>query len=172
VQAETQPLRDSMPSSRSRTQARDGDDSVNQHVADAAAFRGRRSSSTAREPRRPASLKSARGGLTCIPSARPWSGTVIDFDDDDQGYLRWVAAHPRGFVLNVRRRRDPGYVVLHRATCPSISATRVGEAHTGRGFRKVCSVQLEELREAAALAGRHDRSFSKACGLCKPRIKT
>jgi hypothetical protein len=36
-------------------------------------------------------------------------------------YLAWTVAHPDGFVLNVRRRSDADYVILHRASCRSIS---------------------------------------------------
>ena len=28
---------------------------------------------------------------------------MIRFSDDDPGYLSWIAEHPDGFVLNVRR---------------------------------------------------------------------
>jgi hypothetical protein len=37
---------------------------------------------------------------------------MIEFREDDIGYLDWLDAHPSGFVLNVRRNPDPNYVVL------------------------------------------------------------
>ena len=45
---------------------------------------------------------------------------MIRFKDDDLGYLAWIAAHPNGFVLNVRfppdfslRRPAPGELYKH-----------------------------------------------------------
>ena len=94
---------------------------------------------------------------------------MILFDHDEVGYLAWLDAHPAGFVLNVRKRHDPRYVVLHRATCGSISSTKMEHgAYTERGYRKWCGDSVESLREAAQREGRADGSFSKCCGLCQP----
>jgi hypothetical protein len=94
---------------------------------------------------------------------------MIRFEDDDLGYLTWTAAHPDGFVLNVRRVADPDYVVLHRANCGSISNDKqTSGAFTGRDFRKVCSTNIAALESAAEREGRSDGSFSKKCGLCLP----
>jgi hypothetical protein len=94
---------------------------------------------------------------------------MVRFCSDDLGYLAWTAAHPDGFVLNVRRIADPEYVVLHKATCDSISNDRQApEAFTGRAYRKVCADSIQELRDAAQREGRPDRSFSKRCGFCNP----
>jgi hypothetical protein len=94
---------------------------------------------------------------------------MIRFNDDDQSYLAWIAAHPRGYVLNIRHEPDPKYVVLHRATCPSISIDRHAEgAFTARSYRKYYAESVEALVTIAQLQGRADGSFSKRCGLCKP----
>jgi len=61
------------------------------------------------------------------------------FTDDDAGYLRWIANHPNGFVLNIERGERPEYTVLHRATCPSISRNREDGAYTSRNYKKVVS---------------------------------
>jgi hypothetical protein len=75
---------------------------------------------------------------------------MMRFQDDDLGYLTWTAAHPYGFVLNVRRVADPDYVVLHRANCGSISNHKhTSGAFTGRKFRKVCSTNIAALEIAA-----------------------
>ena len=94
---------------------------------------------------------------------------MIEFLDDDVGYLSWIATNPDGFVLNVRRVADPAYVVLHRARCGSISTDkRVPGAYTERDYRKVCATNLTELQLAAKREGRSHGSFSKRCGLCHP----
>ncbi len=43
------------------------------------------------------------------------------FKDDDRGFLRWIAEHPDGFVVNTYRNPSPQYLRLHRASCRSIS---------------------------------------------------
>jgi hypothetical protein len=93
---------------------------------------------------------------------------VIRFAEDDEGYLAWVSDHPEGFVLNVRRKSDPSYVVLHRASCGSISGKQVRGAFTHRNYRKVCADSIMALRAAAQREGRKDGSFSRECGLCRP----
>jgi hypothetical protein len=61
----------------------------------------------------------------------------------DREYAEWVAAHPGGFVVNTRRRRpDPSYMVLHRASCYAISPARQGlspGAFTEMSYKKVCA---------------------------------
>ena len=94
---------------------------------------------------------------------------MIRFSDDDLGYLAWIAAHPDGFVLNVRCSPDPECVVLHRASCTSISnGTHEPRAYTGRNHRKICATGEAELTLAAKDQGRRDGTFSKRCGLCRP----
>ncbi len=91
------------------------------------------------------------------------------FCNDDFSYLAWIAAHPDGYVLNVRRSADPDYVVLHRAGCNSISNDKQAPgAFTGKSYRKICAASVAELQLAAKRAGRSDGSFSKRCGLCRP----
>jgi hypothetical protein len=42
-------------------------------------------------------------------------------EDDDAGYLAWVESHQHGFVVNTTRKPDPRYLILHRATCGTIT---------------------------------------------------
>jgi hypothetical protein len=94
---------------------------------------------------------------------------MIQFEGDDLSYLAWTSTHPAGFVLNVRRSADPNYVVLHRATCKSISTdVQALGAFTARSFRKICAGSIAELQLAAELEGRIDGTFSKRCGHCRP----
>ena len=91
----------------------------------------------------------------------------IRFENDDASYLQWLRENPSGYVLNVRATSDSGYVVLHRATCWSISSDRrAGGAYTGAGYRKICSNDIDELAQAAKTEGRSDGSFSKRCAHC------
>lgn len=87
------------------------------------------------------------------------------FVDDEQGYARWIASNPRGFVVNSYRRPTPGYLVLHGATCRTIS----GEPSRGRlwtkDYIKTCSTLWAELeRWSLAEVGGH----MTECGLCDP----
>ena len=50
---------------------------------------------------------------------------MIEFKNDEDGYFAWLTAHPTGFVLNVRANADPDYVVLHRASCGTISSDKL-----------------------------------------------
>ena len=94
---------------------------------------------------------------------------MIRFSEDDRGYLAWIAAHPDGFVLNVRCPSDSRCVVLHRANCTSISNdTYELNAFTGRKHHKICATSEAELKLAAKSEGRLDGTFSKRCGLCGP----
>lgn len=93
----------------------------------------------------------------------------MQFKNDDKAYREWVSSNSRGFVLNVRRRLDPDYVVLHRASCYSISSEHQAPgAYTYGSYRKWCDNTIDGLRQAAKLEGRSDGSFSKRCGSCKP----
>jgi hypothetical protein len=85
------------------------------------------------------------------------------FRDDDDGYLAWLAAHRAGFVLNVNRSPRPDYLVLHRASCRTISGrpTR-GGPWTGQ-YIKVCS---DDELQIAAWAGRTVAAAPRRCGVC------
>jgi hypothetical protein len=49
---------------------------------------------------------------------------IAEFAGDDAEYLDWVATHPTAYVLNVRAKHKPSYIVLHLATCGTIAARR------------------------------------------------
>ena len=91
-----------------------------------------------------------------------------EFIDNDNGYMKWLAANPDGFVVNVRAAAGPSYAVLHRASCRFISAARDDRAYTGRGYRKVVANNLDDLRVYARSIGRWDGSFSSVCAHCSP----
>jgi 5-methylcytosine-specific restriction enzyme A len=96
--------------------------------------------------------------------------TVFDDTDGsgDAPYLRWLHDHPAGWVLNSRRRRDPTYMVLHKATCDSINRTarQAGDdPFTSRGYIKVCSEEPDSLLVWIRQSG--GAGFGKRCSLCE-----
>jgi hypothetical protein len=96
--------------------------------------------------------------------------SAIEFKNDDEGYLSWLTGHPSGFVLNVKAKANPKYVVLHRASCRLISSDKLQPgAYTSNDFRKWCAEEVKDLQSAAKLEGRKDGTFSKRCKRCQPR---
>ena len=95
---------------------------------------------------------------------------VSEFADDDAAYLDWIAANPGGFVVNTPRAMPATSMILHRATCRSISALQpqagVG-GFTERDYIKICAAEIGDLREWAARHGRPDGTFTGACP-CQP----
>lgn len=60
------------------------------------------------------------------------------FVDAEDGYLGWVSANPDGFVINRQRWPSASYIVLHRASCGTItSAARTN--YTTHAYAKTCS---------------------------------
>jgi hypothetical protein len=86
------------------------------------------------------------------------------FIDDDDGYLRWLAEHPAGYVVNSYRRPCSTYLVLHRASCPHIS-TAARTNWTTTGYIKICAAHRERL---ATWARQETGEGPKGCGVCKP----
>ena len=98
--------------------------------------------------------------------------TAIIFKDDDSGYLEWLSGNPDGYVVNMRQKLDPDYLVLHCATCSSVNKYPDMEASPGgfteRGYRKFCSTSLPELSDNLSDMTGKDDPFSEVCGRCKP----
>ena len=99
---------------------------------------------------------------------RSMSSRLISFDGDDARYLDWLTRNRDGYVVNVRRNLNPDYVVLHRATCRSISEPREAGAYTERGYRKLCGPMMADVVEAPTWCGRLRGCFTRRCSLCKP----
>ena len=66
------------------------------------------------------------------------------FDNDEQGYLEWIAVNPYGYVVNAPKR--PGVVpyFLHRANCAHVSTSRHTN-YTTSDYKKICSLDKQEL---------------------------
>ena len=92
--------------------------------------------------------------------------TVRRFVDDDAAYERWVADYPSGFVVNCHRDPGPDYLVLHRATCASVTVLQpTATTWTNGDYAKVCSDSRDDLiRWASSVVG----GELKPCGLCGP----
>jgi hypothetical protein len=65
------------------------------------------------------------------------------FMDDDDGYLRWLAANPEGFVLNTYRNPRPSYLRLHTSTCRSIVGTPANGSSWTVTYVKRCGSRKE-----------------------------
>lgn len=87
---------------------------------------------------------------------------VRKFEDDDGGYERWLADHPDLFVLNTARSPAPNYLMLHRATCRTISGTPSRGARWTGDYIKFCGLRSE--LEAFAQTEVGGAAF--ACRLC------
>lgn len=90
-----------------------------------------------------------------------------EFRSDDVAYLAWVAAHPRGYVINIHRSLNASDARVHQADCHTITGEPArGNTWTGP-YIKICSFALEELdgwaRELLGLTIRR-------CGVCRPMI--
>jgi hypothetical protein len=75
------------------------------------------------------------------------------FVDDDAGYQQWLTDEPGGFVINTYRAPSSAYLMLHRATCKTISG-RPARGSTFMGeYSKVCGAREELQRFADSLGG-------------------
>ena len=83
------------------------------------------------------------------------------FVNDESGYLAWVQAHPKGYVVNIDAPPvTPQYPMVHAASHKSLSSPARTNYTTGRYF-KVCSDQLEELGAWA------DKKYGRALTRCR-----
>jgi hypothetical protein len=73
---------------------------------------------------------------------------MIEFSNQEEEYLRWVAQNAQGFVLNCERQPRPSYLILHRASCTFIRSPKWKNYTTG-DYTKVCSLDREELERWA-----------------------
>ena len=86
------------------------------------------------------------------------------FDKDDKGYLNWIEKNSKGYALNVLKKPNLKYLVIHRAKCRTIS-TNKRTNWTTKGNRKICSMSKTELDEWCQ---KEVGGIPKYCKLCKP----
>jgi hypothetical protein len=76
------------------------------------------------------------------------------FVNDDTGYMRWLAQHPNGFVINTYSAPSAAYLKLHLASCPSISRLQpTATTFTEGEYSKLCGDQAELELHAQRLGG-------------------
>ena len=88
------------------------------------------------------------------------------FVDADAAYIDWLEKHPLGYVINTYRRPHPDYLILHRATCKSISRTATTPiAWTSGDYIKTCADSIPDL---AAWCRVVTGGAPSLCGQCRP----
>ena len=90
-------------------------------------------------------------------------GVIIEFMDDDDGYIAWLSERPDGFVLNCERPPTPSYLMLHRPTCRTIRGTPARGQSWTVSYQKVCADTKRELVDWANEIG-----VLQPCKRCKP----
>lgn len=77
-------------------------------------------------------------------------GQLVEFRNDDQGYVAWIEAHPDGFVVNTTRSHSRSYLKLHRATCRHVRVLQGGySTWTSGEYVKACSPVRARLEQWA-----------------------
>jgi hypothetical protein len=91
---------------------------------------------------------------------------ALKFQDDDAGYLQWVAQHASGFVLNCERHPKPDYLTLHAVSCHSITGEQPADRHWTMKYIKVCADDVADIEawvRATVPAG-----TAWPCPICSP----
>jgi hypothetical protein len=92
------------------------------------------------------------------------------FDRNDAAYVDWLEANPHGFVLNSYRRPQPGYLILHRVACKSVSRTAEPPVRwTTSDYVKVCATDVAAIR---AWCRQEAGGQAQPCGQCRPLAQT
>ena len=95
---------------------------------------------------------------------------IVIFSEDNGHFEKWLKKNPDGFVVNTTRIPSSMYMVLHRAKCktPEQRSLAPAAGMAGDGYTKVCSTNLEALRDWLRDHGRADGTFSTTCQVCQP----
>ena len=76
---------------------------------------------------------------------------VAVFHDQDEAYAGWMAAHPHGYVLNLRAQGVP---TLHRVGCHSLRTSGAARSGTPTSVPKVCATDRAAIEAWARAEGR------------------
>jgi hypothetical protein len=82
-----------------------------------------------------------RDMATALPAS------IVCFQDDDTGFLRWREANPGGYFLNTERKPRAAYLMLHRSDCPHFTGSPL---RWTRNYIKFCSPGQASLRTWAS----------------------
>ena len=69
---------------------------------------------------------------------------LIHFEDDDDGFRRWVEANPNGYVVNSYRSPTAGYLKLHRVSCSHLKLDSA--SNLTADYMKTCSNSLKTIK--------------------------
>ena len=88
---------------------------------------------------------------------------ALTFDNNETGFLDWMAANPDGFVANRDRRGTSKYYPMaHRASC---KALHTRDNYTTNDYYKVCAYTVADLAQWAATDSHRKL---RHCKLCRP----
>lgn len=74
---------------------------------------------------------------------------MLRFIDNDELYREWTKRNPGGLVVNSFKTPAPKYLILHKASCYTITELK-GNAETFTDkYSKTCSNDLDELTKWA-----------------------
>jgi Putative DNA-binding domain len=91
---------------------------------------------------------------------------VKHFVNDDAAYLGWVADHPSDYVINANQNPSAAYLMLHRASCRTITGVPArGSTFTG-DYSKIWGSRDELEAFAAELGG-----SVRLCGICMAQAR-
>jgi hypothetical protein len=91
---------------------------------------------------------------------------IVFILDDDARYVAWLTANPDSFVVNAAREPAGSYLVLHRATCHTITGTPTrGSTWTGGDYSKTCCADRSAL---VSWMKRRTGWEPTGCGACQP----
>lgn len=95
---------------------------------------------------------------------------IVIFSEANGGFEKWLKKNPDGYVINTTRIPSSMYMVLHRAKCktPEQRSLAPIPGMPGDGYTKVCSTNLDALRDWLRDHGRADGTFSTICQVCQP----
>ncbi len=90
--------------------------------------------------------------------------SVEEFQNNDAGYLTWLAENQDGYVINIQRNLTPSDARLHHAGCRTISGVPTKGKTWTELYIKVCSVDLDTLDTWAI---DHISSSITRCSTCQ-----
>lgn len=98
-------------------------------------------------------------------SARTKSREIECFFNDENGYEQWLRSKAVGYVLNCEPNPKPSYLVLHRASCRTISGTPSKGSTWTTAYMKVCADSVSAIDEWASS---HTGQLPHRCNVCQP----
>ncbi|MGE5579023.1 MAG: hypothetical protein ACM3WU_03170 [Bacillota bacterium] len=88
---------------------------------------------------------------------------AITFKDREAQFRAWRRDNPDGYILNTTREPSENYLILHRATCWTISGEPARGSYWTKDFIKVCS---NDQRDIDDWVKRRFRAAAKLCCFC------